>query len=275
MFSSAIKIVTAYIFILLLAAVAFGQQKPEQAPAKESKYVDFTGFKGKIFEVKYRDPNELRSILEPLGSGFKGAVIIPNGEFKTLTIRDFPENIAAIEEALKRLDVPTPARAARSLEANIELHMHVLLATNIEGASNPHPAEIDDVLKQLQSTLSYKNYYLLTSIVQRTKEHNQRSRGGEALSGQGTAEIGGVLGTNPNGTFATYSYHIASILPTPVDSGAPVVQLEDFGFKLTGHLGSADIRTGLNVHDGEKVVVGTASLGNKAMILVLSVKVIK
>src|SRR5207244_12564707 len=102
-----IKTAAAYILVLLLATSAFGQQPQGQTQTKssESPFVDFTGFKGKIIEVKNRDANELARLLRSLGSGFKGATIEGNTEFKTIVVRDFPENIAAIEEAVKRLDV--------------------------------------------------------------------------------------------------------------------------------------------------------------------------
>ena len=277
MFSRSIKTVAVYLLVLLLATSAFGQQTQGQTQSKpESQYVDFTGFKGKVFEVKYRNPSELTRVLSPLGSGFKGATMSYNDELKILTVRDFPENIAAIEEALKRLDVPTQVRPASTLDSNVELHMHVLLASNIEGASNTHPAELNDVLKQLQSTLNYKNYYLVTSIVQRTKEYNARARGGSALNGSGTAEVGAPFAPDArNPQTAKYEYRINSIVPMPVDSGAPVIQLDDFSFALGGDLGSASIHSGLSARDGEKIVVGTAGMKDKAMILVLSVKVVK
>lgn len=273
-----IKTSATYILVLLLATSAFGQQAQGQTQSRpEPQYVESTGFKGKVFDVKYRTPSDLARVLSPLGSGFKGATISSSDEYKILTVRDFPENIAAIEEALKRLDVPTQTRPANTLDSNVELHMHVLLASNVEGGSNPHPAELNDVLKQLQSTLNYKNYYLVTSIVQRTKEYNSRARGGTALTGSGTAEVGAPFAPDArNPHSAKYEYRISSIIPTPVDSGAPVIQLDDFSFSLgSGELGSASIHSGLSARDGEKIIVGTAGMKDKAMILVLSIKVIK
>jgi hypothetical protein len=59
------------------------------------------------------------------------------------------------------------------------------------------------------------------------------------------------------------------------ESGAATVQMDNFAFSLREPAGNADISTSLGVREGEKVVVGTASLKDKAMILVLSAKVIK
>src|SRR2546430_793603 len=75
------------------------------APPPTPSYVTEKGFKSKVFEVKHRDPAALVDSVGPLASGFKGALVTANREMQTITVRDFPENVAAIEEALKRLDV--------------------------------------------------------------------------------------------------------------------------------------------------------------------------
>ncbi len=276
-----IKTAATYLLVLLLATTAFGQQQQGQTPPRgsESAFVDFTGFKGKIIEVKNRDASQLANLLRSLGSGFKGATLEGNTEFKTIVVRDFPENIAAIEEAIKRLDVPLPAqpdRAAPNLDPNIELVLHVLIASNVEGATNHHPEELNEVLKQLQSKLTYKNYYLLTTIVQRTKIGQNAGN----IQGEGLATAGAQLfGRSEVGT--QYVYSINQISPESRTAGAPMA-MRNFSFQIKGAsppddlmLGSAKIYTNLSVRDGEQVVVGTASLKDKGLVLVLSAKVLK
>ena len=278
MFSKTIKSFITYMLMLLLATIAFGQQNQGQNQTKpDPQYVDFTGFKGKVFEVKHRDPVDLRNILLTLGSGFKGATITADREFKTLVVRDFPENIAAIEEALKRLDVPAPPKPVTP-DINVEMHLHVLIASNIEGASNQRPEELKDVVKQLQSTLTYKNYYLLTSIVQRTTTGYM---GRTPIEGAGLATAGAPLFSGKSEASAQYSYWIQGIYPESNVAVSPIV-VRAFSFSIKGAsaadellLGSAKINTNLSVRDGEQVVVGTANLKDKALILVLSAKVIK
>src|SRR5437660_7853313 len=120
--------------------------------AKSPEYVEEKGFKGKIFEIKYRDLSGLLQVIRPLGSGFKGATMSIDREFKTLTVRDFPENIASIEEAIKRLDTPQAPRP------DIEFSVHVLIASNASGNREDYPAELADVVTQLKSALKYKSY---------------------------------------------------------------------------------------------------------------------
>jgi len=266
--------VLAVIVTLSLVPAAFGQQPqtaqtpaPQATPPRTPDYVDFTGFKGRVFDIKYRDPRSLVDTLRALGSGFKGATISWSDEFKTLTVRDFPENIAMIEEAIKRLDVPQPP------VPDIEIVMHVLIASSAEGASDDLPVPLRDVVSQLRSTLSFKGYHALTTIVQRTRS------GVRNIEGNGS--VGVKLMQPDREERAEYSYRFfgsgssaASVVSTP--SGGYAVQIPELSFRVrSDSLGDARIETGLSVRDGEKVVVGTSSLKDRGLILVLSAKVIK
>jgi len=244
----------------------FAQQAGTPAAKSDSDFVTEKGFKSKVFEVKYRDPVNLGNVLRALGSGFKGASVSPNSEFKTITVRDFPENVATIEEALQRLDIPGSPRP------NIELHMHVLLASNAGAATVEVPAELKDVLAQLRGTLNYKNYELATSVVQRLTE---TPRG---LHGKGTAEISRSP-ANSGIMVLPFEYQINTVTLSMTSTGAPIIQIAEFIFS-TGMTGNTidnrtQVQTALNLRDGEKVVVGTATLGDRALIIVLTAKLIK
>ncbi|HEV8138789.1 MAG TPA: secretin N-terminal domain-containing protein [Pyrinomonadaceae bacterium] len=246
---------------LVFVSVSFAQQ-PSTTPAPSDNYVTASGFKNRVFEVKYRDPNSLANVLTRLTSGFKGAGITPNAEFKTLTVRDFPENIATIEEALKRLDTPGAP------QPNIELHMHVLLASNAGGAGLDVPAELKDVLAELRGTLNYKNYELVASVVQRLTETSS------VLQGNGTAEVSSGNSGTPNLSMP-YDYYIRSVSLIPNPGGTQSMQIADFAFTSRTGDDRARIQTALNLRDGEKVVVGTATIRNRALIVVLTAKLLK
>jgi hypothetical protein len=183
---------------------------------------------------------------------------VPNGEFKTLTVRDFPENIVTIEEAIKRLDTPAGQRPS------IEMHIHVLLASNTtsDSTSTDVPAELKDVITQVRGTLNYRNYELVTSILQRVTE-TQRG-----LQGSGSARIPGYQAGGP-ATVATYDYLINSLSLLRNPTGAQTIQINEFMFTLIGERIRAKVQTALNLRDGEKVVVGTASINDRALIIVL------
>lgn len=258
-------ILSALVLLSMFATASFAQPASGTPQKPEPDFVTEKGFKSKVFEVKYRDPVSLSMVLRQLGSGFKGASISANSEFKTLTVRDFPENLATMEEALKRLDTPAAPRP------NIELHMHVLIASNSTGTATQIPAELKDVLTQLRDTFSYKNYELATSVVQRLTE---TSRG---LSGKGTVDISRT-GNTPGRMNLPYEYFINSVTMASTSTGGSTVQIGEFSF-ATGMTSTTQddrtrVQTALNLRDGEKVVVGTATLGDRALIIVLTAKLV-
>lgn len=248
--------------VLLVNAASFAQTpSPAAQPRPEDNYVTEKGFKSKVFTITSRDVNQLSSALRPLLSGFKGAMIVPNSEFKTLTVRDFPENIATIEEAIKRLDMPSAARP------NIELHMFLLVASNTGAATEQVPAEINDVITQLRGTLTYKNYELAASVVQRLTE---TTRG---MHGSGTAQISsGQPGAPAMGV--PYDYTISSISLAQNPGAAATIQIGEFSVGTASEKERAQVQTALNLRDGEKVVVGTATIRDRALIVVLTAKVL-
>lgn len=255
------QISVALALALFFVSGLFAQQ-PAATPRPEPDYVTEKGFKSKVFDIKYRNPHSLAQVLKNLGSGFKGATLQSNSELKTITVRDFPENLATMEEALKRLDVPAPA------QSNIELHMHVLIASNSGSGSSDVPAELRDVLTQLRGTLNYRNYELVASVVQRLTSTER------VLQGSGTAEVPSAGGPSPT-TLMPYEYYINNVSMIQNAAGAPSVQLSDFSFSAVSDKDRARIQTALNLRDGEKVVVGTATLRSRALVIVLTATLIK
>jgi hypothetical protein len=254
------KFIIAIMFTFACASFAVAQQQP---PAPQ--YVENTGFKNRIFEVKNRDPEDLLQVIRLLTSGFKGAQASADRNFKTITVRDFPENIAAIEDALKRLDTPEAAHP------EVELHIHVLVAGNSDIGASEVPAELKDVVGQLRSTLTFKNYYLLTSIIQRAKERPGLNP--NIISGDGTASIN--LTGDPNPRDYHYSFGANELTLGTNAAGATTVQLGAFNFLLEGNGVHSSVRSDVGVREGEKVVVGTSGLKDKALILVLTAKLLK
>lgn len=279
MLTKTIRLIFISLLVCLLGSASLAQQSNQPAPDKEPQYVDFTGFKGKILEVKNRDPRDLTVILMPLGSGFKGAELKPNSEFKTITVRDFPENIAAIEEALKRLDVPltVSAKPAATPLPNAEMRLHVLLASNDDtGKAESYPADIQKVVKELQSTLSYKNYVPVTTIIHRGIISAVPANSGGKV--RGLAIVGTPLFTRE----VTLPYELAfdRIEPESKIEDNGRIYIRNFNFDIGGgndvnYTGNSRVSTTLTLREGEQVVVGTSSLKDKGLVLILSVKVIK
>lgn len=268
MFSSRLKIVAILTLVFSFTSLASAQEAsaPQPTPVPDN-YVTHTSFKNRVFEVKNRDPESLIAVLRLLTSGFKGAQVSANRAFKTITVRDFPENIASIEEALRRLDTPEAPRP------EIEFRMHVLIASNAAGGANQYPADLRDAVGQLQTTLNFKSYYLLTSIIQRAKDRPDYSPA--IIQGEGVAQI--ILPGENGAREYNYNFQANSLTLNTTTAGTTTVQLGNFRFRLDGGEsgGRAVISSDVGVRDGEKVIVGTAGLKDKALILVLTAKLIK
>lgn len=276
MFSFIVKMLVAVITTLVIVSNASSQQvqTPSQT-VQDNKYVTEKGFRSRVFELKHRDPNSLFGVLEPLGSGFKGATISVNREFKTLTARDFPENIAVMEEAIKRLDVPEPSRPG------IEFRIHVLVASNTASVGSEFPTELNDVIKQLQSTLKYKNYGLMTSSFHRTKE------GRDGINNKGVADSKLFSASATPGNPVFYNYLLAVVSLDTTASQPSTIQVGRFNFEMkvpikTGsgptpqiQYESVGFNTPVSMREGEKVVVGTTTIEDKALVVVLSANVVK
>ena len=266
-----LKLKTLALLIAVLSMAAFCQAQSQATPAPSDNYVTNTGFKNRVFEIHNRVPEDLVPVIKLLTSGFKGAQLSASNTFRTITVRDFPENIAAIDEAIKRLDTPEVARP------DIELRMHVLLASNKESSlGGQYPADLKDVIKELQTTLTYKDYSLLTSIVQRTKESRGERSG--YMQGRGSAEVTWPSASAAGGIekrMSNYGFDASSVALISTPSGVGEIQLGNFNFSLSVPGSEARIHSDLSMRVGEKVVVGTAGFSDKALILVMTAKVVK
>jgi len=270
------------VLLIACAATARAQQQqqasqqpsPRPEAAAQDDAVTEKGFRNKIIELRHRDPSALYGVIRPLGSGFRGSTITLNRELKLITIRDFPENIATIEEALRRLDTPEPARP------DIEFRVHILIAANSAqaAAANEYPAELGEVVKQLRTTLSYKSYYLMSSQVLRSKE------GPGGLGNKGVAEFRLSPDTAGREHPIFYEYRIERVSLESAAPSAWKVHVGNFNFNIripliVGNGGlqyeNVGFNTPVSVREGEKVVVGTTSMQDKGIVIVIVANVIK
>jgi hypothetical protein len=251
------------------AAAAAAARPAAPAPtAPPAEVVPEKGLKGRIFAVAHRDPDALVRILRPLGSGAHGAIVSGDSGFGTISARDFPENLAVMEEAVKRFDVAEPPRAG------VELKIHVLLASNRTDATASVPEDLKEVIAALRGTLLYKGYTMVTTLVERV---NDRTR---YFTASGVANLP-VPGGNESAKEAPALQLDCQAQGLTIESGAAgagPVRLENFSLSATGvhgFSGRASFRTDLTLRPGEKVVVGTSSLGDKGLVVVVSATVVK
>ena len=252
------------------SARAQGQQP--QTPRPEDTYVTSKMFQNRVFEVRNRDPHSLLRVLAPLGSGFRGAVMSANADFRTITVRDFPENLAVVEEAIRRFDQPEPSRPG------IEFRIHFLIASNDGAAANPLPAELGEVARQLQSALGYRNFSLMGSQVMRGKE------GIGITHNKGVADLKAPGDTPASRNPVFYSYNIMNVKLDTASASAPKVLAEQFQLQMRVPLSLGDekisyqdigFQSPVNVREGERIVVGTTTIADKSVVVVLSASTVK
>lgn len=258
--------------ILIAVVFAFAAFAGEQKPKAPNQHVYNTSreMKSAVFEIHHRDPGAIANSIKLLGSGFQGAGLSVNSDLGTITVRDFPENVATIGAAIKRLDVPAAPKPG------IELHLYVLVgSTGATQGGAKLPPELDDVVSQLKATLRYKSYALMTSAVHHT-------RSGEGIRGSGVAQDKLIGFSAPEGTPVFYAYALRR-LELQSSGGRNSIDVDDFRFdmrvpltmKSETHYQNIGFDTPVTIREGEKVVVGTTTMGDKALVVVVTAKVEK
>jgi hypothetical protein len=221
----------------------------------------------RVFEIQHGNPESLRDAVALLGSGVGGARMSVNQELRTLTVRDFPENLATIEQALGRLDRPAAA------SPDVELTFSVLIGAESPLPAAPLPADLVPVVRQLQSTLRYSHFGLLAATVHRT-------RAGAGLEGSGVADAS-LLGMTPNEERPIlYRYRLRRLGVTADDP--PQLDVDELDFSMNVPIATGDgtfqyspvgFTTPVSIRQGERVVIGTTTMGQRAVVVVVTARI--
>lgn len=260
----------------LLASALLAQTPPatpgSQAQEAESDLAVLRAMKSKVFEVKHRNPLWLCNSIRALQSGVRGTILnwTDNDGLKLISVRDFPENLAAIEEALKRLDVPSATQKA----SDVELTLHVLFASKSPGAEAGLPTDLQEVVKQLKNTLTYRGYTLAASFVQRVAVNGDR-----AIYGRGQLEGNALAPGEAKGSPLLFvDWESDRVVSLEAEGAGPGrYSLRKFYFLLRERRGTeslelARMASDINFKEGEKVVVGTTVVKDRGLIVVLSAR---
>ena len=244
------------LILSVLLASPFAAQEPKKAEEPSPKV-------HKVFILKYADPSQMAKLL-----GVFGAALSQNAELHALAVTSSPDLMPAIEEAIKRLDVPTAATP------NIELTAYYLIGGDGENppGGGPVPNELDSVIKQLKNAFAFKVYHLLDVLALRTR----------AGQNAGTTSNTGPLGPGLPGAINSFTLRAATL-----SADGATVRLDNVkaGIRmpvLSGPAGSTlyqYVDLGLNadvdIKEGQKVVVGRLSVNkDQALFLVLTAHVV-
>jgi len=231
-----------------------GTQPPEPAAKRSPRPGDVQ----KVFVIKNVRVRPLAEVL----AVFPATITFSRSEARAtaLGVSAPPAVLAAIEETIKRLDVPKPP--AR----NIELTGEILEALPAPAEATSLPPELQSVVAQLKRTFSFAAYRLADTLFVRAREEE-----GLVTDGTSAHDFMGLGRLN-------YNLHVRTASITAAAGGA-VVHLDGMRFMATNPKlgrGMVGVSGDIDIHDGQRVVVGNSGLGSpgNAIILVLSAKVV-
>ena len=214
-----------------------------QAEERARQEIEQRDWDTRIFQVKHVDPGNLRQALSMFRASMR-----EDHALRVLSVRAPREIMPAIEDAIKRLDVPSPSKTA-------ELTVFILMATD-QPAQAGLPASLQPVVKQLQGVLTYKAFQLVDTLITRGMHGRDFRLQGE-LSGLGL----------PAGNSSRYNLS-GRVMVENLDGKAPILTISGMQFTL----GSGNIGTDVEIPQGQQIVVGKATVGDKAFILVMTAR---
>src|SRR5690242_13291234 len=184
-----------YLTLVMLAALPLAaQEQPKKAEDNKPQVQ-------RVFILKYADPVSISQLLSIFGVQRS-----PNSTLHALAVSGSPDVMPAVEDAIKRLDVP--AAAAQ----NVELNVYYLIGGDADITSGgPVPKELDSVVAQLRNSFAFKTYRLMDTLTLRT-----RTRHG--------ADPSGPPGTvAPNGPVISPQFRMKS---TTLSGEGPTVRID-------------------------------------------------
>ena len=178
-----------------------------------------------------------------------------------------------------------PQPVEREDVTNLDTQLYLIVGTNSDVADPKLPAALDTVVKQLRSSLPFKNYRLAATLINRVQVDGRLD----------LSWIGGPLSlaATPaqNPSFSNFSVRRVRLVAG--SDGQQSVQLQGFNFGARVPIQQASgavaangavapiinyertgVSTDVSMHEGEPVIVGTLNIGptGEALILVVSAK---
>jgi hypothetical protein len=256
--------------VIAVTGGAFAQEQAPKQPNPTQGLPPAQPYETRIFDVKYADVNQLAQALSVFG-----AQIVPSPQLHILSVRTLKDIMPAVADAIKRLDVaPTPPPQPPPAK-NVELIIYVVNATD-QPDNAPLPAPLQPVINQLRNVLSYKGFQVVDTQIIRGIDGRQAQTSGHMPSLPKPAAIGADSPPPSSYNFSVNSFRVRT---TDKD---PAVFLEGmrFGVQVPNwtegkwNFYNVGINSDVEIPRGQQVVVGKTTIGDRALILVMSAKVV-
>ncbi|MBA3514549.1 MAG: hypothetical protein H0T77_09270 [Pyrinomonadaceae bacterium] len=180
---------------------------------------------------------------------------------------------------------PSSQKETKDDETNLDTQLYLLIATNQDVDDAKLPSSLAPVVAQLRGSLTFKNYRLAATLINRVKNDGRLS----------LQWVGGPLLPSAAASANTPSFNefkVNNVRLTADASGQDVVRMEGFRFgaRIPIQTGTAvasngpaaptinyentGLNTDISMREGEPVVVGTLNVGpsGDAIILVISAR---
>lgn len=207
----------------------------------------------KVFVINHVNADRLAQILSVFPAEISASQM-GFGNVAALAVSASPAVLSAIEETVKRLDVPTPAKR------NVEVTAQVLECSMQAGDAGSTPTDLQDVVGQLKRTFSYTGCSLVQTLLARGRE-------------------GSIVNAS------SPPYRLRSRADIVASDGASIVKLSPLSVghevmvKLPGGGSNARSNTfegDIDVRNGQRALVGKLGTGEsgKDEILVVTAKIL-
>jgi hypothetical protein len=225
------------------------EQQPAIPPVPPAFYPDSPT---KVFAIRYVDVRSIETLVRTFG-----VPISRESNLNAIAVKAPEKTLAAIEEMIKRFDVPA------NVSKRVELTAYLVLGSPLL-ETEAIPAALKPVVEQLRNIMAYKSYRVLDTILGVGKE-------GDNI--QVTAIIPKLNEAEPGGS---PQYSFAAVPRVTGEAAEQVIHFENLRLDLGGLSGgrSVDIHTTVDVKKGQQIVVGKATVQDRAVILVLSAKIL-
>ncbi len=237
-------LVGAFVALSAGAAEPAADAQPAPSPSPAARRGTRAGDVQKVFVLTHVRADDMAEILRVFPAEIRQVSHLSR---HILSVSAAPAVVAAIEETIKRLDVP-PAPAK-----SVEVTGYVLECSTQGTEAGTEARDLENVVQQLKRTFGYASCTLAQTLFTRGNDDagfTTRSR----------------LKTGPTSTLMTGSMTIDA------SQGTPVIRFRPLQCDLGGGVGFTGT---VEVRDGHRVVLGKlgSTEGGKDQILVLTAKV--
>jgi hypothetical protein len=238
-------------FALALAAPLFAAEAAQENAAAKPP------LKTEIIRLKYY-PNAstmfglVRAYLSRDGQ------VQPGPDAKTLVVKDYPENVERLLQAIRQIDVKP---------ADLLFTVQLVLGSD-EAEKGEEPMPNDPIIRELRNLLKYKSYSLLdTSLIRATDDNNSEVRMGEKAEFE--FQIRPKVIKDEKSSLIQMEVRLRQIRIAGTPPNATSSKVEYITTDLIG--------TTLNIKSGDKTVVGVSKLdgGGEGLILIISGKIVE